>query len=166
MGIVESIVGDVGYREGEKEWTDAVKGQNVTENADIHTGPDSEVVIRFYDGSILLVRQLSETAIGGLDATNQPKIRMLLKMGEIAAKVHHDIDRPADFAIRTPNQTASVRGMEFVVRYQKEKGTTVIKVSQGSVLITPENSTLEPIMLSAGQQVSVTMEAVGPIATF
>jgi ferric-dicitrate binding protein FerR (iron transport regulator) len=66
-------------------------------------------------------------------------------------------------AIRTPDDTASVRGTEFVVNHQKEKGTTVIRVSQGSVLITSIKTTLKPFVLSAGQQVSLTMDAVGPI---
>jgi hypothetical protein len=35
---------------------------------------------------------------------------MLLKMGETAAKVNHEVNQEADFSIRTPNNTAGLRG--------------------------------------------------------
>ena len=161
-----SIVGDVSVRRGsDGEWQDAVSGQSLQEGDEIHTGPDSEVKVTLSDGSFVLVRPLTETAVGALSGpVDRPLIRMLLKMGEIAAKVHHVVDQAADFAIRTPNATASVRGTEFLVNHEKEgRGTSCTTVYQGVVLITPENTSLSPLRLSAGRKVCVSMEAVGPI---
>ncbi len=96
QGTVESIEGDVSIRVGDGDWTDAVKGQKLTTGAEIHTGPGSKAVIRFSDGSFLVVRQLSETGIGEpSSAADRPKIRVLLKMGQAS-----------DSEIETANQRA------------------------------------------------------------
>jgi len=158
---VTSITGDVSARTGEGEWCDAVVGLKLIVNDDIHTGPDSVAVVTFSNGSVLNVYQLSETAIGDMSgAANRPKIRMLLKMGEIAASVNHEVDRPADFAIRTPNQTASVRGTKFVIAYDPSEDTTEIRVDEGQVLVTPENPAFRPMLVPAHGLVSVSNEGV------
>lgn len=161
---IESIVGDVSYRVNEGEWADAVVGQRAIVNSDIHTGPDSEARIRFSDGSLLVIHEQTEAAIGDLSgARNQPKIRALLKMGEVAADIHHEVATEADFAVRTPNQTASVRGTVFAVSYDPEEGESDITVQEGQVLVTPANTSLQPLLLGAGQRVSVSMDEVGPV---
>jgi hypothetical protein len=162
---VTVMTGDVSYREDPgEEWKDAVKGQKLRAGSEIHTGPDSEVTITFSDGSFVLVRQLTETAVGDLSApVDRPKVRMLLKMGEIAAKVNHVVAQEADFAIRTPTATASVRGTVFVVNYDPEEDQSYVTVQESQVLVTPENTSLAPLVLAAGQRVWVSMEEVGPI---
>jgi hypothetical protein len=159
------MTGDVSYRENQgEEWKDAVKGQKLRAGSEIHTGPESEVTVTFSDGSYVLVRQLTETAVGDLSGpVDRPKVRMLLKMGEIAAKVNHAVDQEADFAYRTPNATASVRNTGFVVSYDEEEDISYIRVTEGHVLVTPENTSLGPLLLAAGQRVWVSMEEVGPI---
>jgi hypothetical protein len=161
LGKVEKISGDVSVRHADEEWCDAVLGQTLDTGDEIHTGPESEATITFSDGSFLLVRQLTETAIGNLNGPrDRPRIRMLLKMGEIAAKVNHEVDREADFAIRTPVATASVRGTDFVVSYDDQPPLSQIKIDEGVVLVTPANSSLAPLQAHAGQFVQVTMEAI------
>ena len=160
IATVTSIAGDVGARTGQGEWCDAVVGLKLITNDEIHTGPDSTMVITFVDGSVVTVYQLSETAIGDLGPPNRPTIRMLLKMGEIAAKVNHEVDRQADFAIRTPNQTASVRGTEFVIAYDPSEDTTYIRVNEGQVLVTPANTAFKPVVVPAHGLVSVSSEGV------
>ena len=158
---VTSVTGDVSARTGGGDWCDAAVGLKLVVNDDIHTGPDSVAVVTFLDGSVLNVYQLSETAIGDVSATpNRPKIRMLLKMGEIAAEVNHEVDRQADFAIRTPNQTASVRGTKFVIAYDPGDDTTLIRVDEGQVLVTPENTAFKPMVVPAHWLVSVSSEGV------
>jgi hypothetical protein len=136
-------------------------GLKLIPNDEIHTGPDSIAVVTFHEGSVLKIYQLSETAIGDLSgAANQPKIRMLLKMGEIAAKVNHEVALPADFAIITPNQTASVRGTDFVIAYDRNARLTSIKVNQGRVLVTPANTAFRPVLVPAHGFVRVSAEGV------
>jgi hypothetical protein len=74
--------------------------------------------------------------------------------------VGHEVARPADFAIRTPNQTSSVRGTDFVVAYDPNDGTTLIRVNEGEALVTPANTAFEPVLVPAHGIVSVSMEGV------
>jgi hypothetical protein len=160
---LESFEGDVSIRDGDT-WRDAVKGDKLKEGTEIHTGPDSKAVVRFSDGSFVIVNQMTETAVGSLSGpVDRPKIRMLLKMGEIAAKVNHEVDQEADFAIRTPDATASVRGTDFVVDYSRNDGASYIRVNEGEVLVTPANTSLRPLVVPAGGFVRVSTEAAGPI---
>jgi hypothetical protein len=160
---LESFEGDVSIRDGDT-WRDAVKGDRLKEGTEIHTGPDSKAVVRFSDGSFVIVSQLTETAVGPLSGpVDRAKIRMLLKMGEIAAKVNHEVDLAADFAIRTPDATASVRGTEFVVAYSPNDEASYIRVNQGEVLVTPANTALNPLLVPASGFVRVSMDAVSPI---
>jgi hypothetical protein len=161
-GKVEKISGDVSARHADDEdWCGAVLGQTLGTGDEIHTGPESEATITFSDSSFVLVRQLTETAIGDLSGpADRPRIRMLLKMGEIAAKVNHEVDLAADFAIRTPTATASVRGTDFVVSYDDQPPLSQIKVNEGVVLVTPANGSLAPLQAEAGQFVQVTTDAI------
>jgi hypothetical protein len=162
---VTVITGDVSYRSsGDGEWKDAVKGQKLSAGSEIHTGPDSEVTITFSDGSFVLVRQLTETAVGDLSGpVDRPKVRMLLKMGEIAAKVNHVQAQEPSWRLGTPVATAGVRGTGVVVSYDEEEDISYFTVTEGHVLVTPENTSLRPLLLAAGQRVWVSMEEVGPI---
>jgi ferric-dicitrate binding protein FerR (iron transport regulator) len=130
-------------------------------NDDIHTGPDSIAVVTSYEGSMLHVCQQTETAIGDMSgADNEPAVRILLKLGEIAAKVNHEVDLPADFAIRTSDATASVHGTKFVVAYDPNAGTTVIRVDEGKAEVTPTNKDFKPVEVPAPGSASVSKEGV------
>ena len=161
---LESVNGDVSYRTGDDDWCDAVVGLELIVGDEIHTGPESEAVVTFRDGSFVKVRELTETAIGEPGgAVNRPKVRMLLKLGEVAAKVNHEVDQEADFAIRTPTLTASVRGTEFVVVHDFETRISQISVDEGVVMVTPANTSLnagQPLLVPAHGYVEVSMEAV------
>jgi hypothetical protein len=159
---VTNIVGDVSVRSGDTEWHDATIGEKLITNDEIHTGPDSEATIKFSDGSFLQVRQLTETAIGQISGpVDLPKVRVLLKMGEVAAKVNHEVDQQGDFSIRTPNATASVRGCEFEVSYANKDSELL--VFEGAVEDTPQNTRLRPELLKAGQEIQVWPKKEGPI---
>jgi hypothetical protein len=168
---VVSIVGDVSVRcpsprkncPSDDEWIDAIDGQRLEEGDEIHTGPGSTVTIRSSNGSTLTFGPETEGALMVLHTPEQRvRYRIELMMGYIAATVNHVVDLPADFAIRTPDATASVRGTKFVVSHENGGGSC-IAVYRGVVLVTPENTSLKPVQLSAGQKVCVSMEAVGPI---
>jgi hypothetical protein len=155
---VDSIKGDVSARHRDGDWCDAVSGLKLIAGDEIHTGPESSASITFSDGSLVIVYELTETAVGSLSGpVDRPKIRMLLKMGEIAAKVNHVVDQEADFAIRTPDATASVRGTDFVVVADPQDGTT-IRVDQGEVLVTPAKKGVQEFVVPEHEFVSVKRE--------
>jgi hypothetical protein len=157
---VDSIEGDVSARHQDGDWCDAVLGLKVSPSDELHTGPESSTRVTFSDGSFLIVHQLTETAIGDLSgAVTRPTVRVLLKMGEVAAKVNHEVDLPADFAIRTPDATASVRGTDFVVVADPQDGTT-IRVDQGEVLVEPANKGLQAFVVPEHKFASVARDSV------
>jgi ferric-dicitrate binding protein FerR (iron transport regulator) len=159
---VTNIEGDVSIRSGDADWHEAKLGEKLSAGDEIHTGPDSEVTITFSDRSFLQVGQLTEAAVGSISGpVDLPRVRVLLKMGEVAAKVNHERDRAADFAIRTPDATASVRGCEFEVSYAGK--VSDVLVFQGEVEETPKNKSLKPVLLKAGQKIQVWPKKEDPI---
>jgi FecR protein len=163
-GTVEEINGDVSYRTEDEDWCDAVVGLKLNLEDQIHTGPDSEARVRFSDGSFVLIKQLSEIALGTLagDATHT-KVQVLLRMGEVAAQVNPQKTLLADFSIRVPQATASVRGTKFEVAHgEVEPGriASVITVDQGVVDVSPAYDPRMHLMVPAPGTVEVSMDAV------
>lgn len=161
---VTSISGDVSYRTPTREWADASAGQLLCFDDEVNTGPGSEAVLVFPNGSTVVVRPLTQIIVGTMtgESTN-PKIQVLLKAGEIAAKVTQQKAIEADFSVRTPTATAGVRGTEFTVRYEPKTRVTTVAVTQGTVSVDPAGPK-PPVLVKAGQAVAVTRAGARPVA--
>jgi hypothetical protein len=167
IATVVSMKGDVGYRAGEAEWADLSPDTKLTSVDQVHTGPDSAVTLRMRDGSTVELSELSQMAIGTLDAKEgRLKVRILLKVGALQAKVVPQKTLPSDFQVRMPTATTSVRGTVFSVRYDEGTQLGTVEVQEGTVQVTPDNSALPPFMLTAGHRVQVARNHVSPITAF
>lgn len=66
--------------------------------------------------------------------------------------------------VRTPVATAGSRGQNsFAVSHSATSGATTVRSFTGSVTVTPQGDGLNPVTLSAGQEVEVTADAVGEV---
>lgn len=66
--------------------------------------------------------------------------------------------------VKTPVATGSSRGQNsFAVSHSATSGATTVRSFTGSVTVTPQGDGLNPVTLSAGQEVEVTASAVGQV---
>ena len=145
--VAAKPTGDVSFRRGGAEWAEVNDGQELTSSDELHTGPESQVTLRFSDGSVLVVKELTQMMIGTLlSGKDKLKVELFLKLGEVKAQVKHQETVRTDFSIRTPTATASVRGTDIEhVRFhpqtgmetQLTSGLLLIDTPQGSVMNSP-----------------------------
>ena len=102
------------HREGapDDEWLPLTKGTVLKQGDEISFDPDGAATLAFADNSTVVVRNTTQLKIasffteGGVVRTE-----ILLKMGEVAAKVNKSEATKSDFAPpKSPTGTSSVRG--------------------------------------------------------
>jgi hypothetical protein len=108
---VDRISGKVEYRLGGGGWEPAEVGLTLPLNATISTGFGASAVLNL-GSSVLEVRQLTRLTIEEL-ADNGLTADVFVPVGTVRASVNASAGRRADFRVRTPLSTASVRGTEF-----------------------------------------------------
>jgi hypothetical protein len=159
----------------EDEWLLVEKDTVLKQGDEISCDPDGAVTLQFADNSTVVVRNTSQLKIasffteGGVVRTE-----ILLKMGEVAAKVNKSEATKSDFRIKSPTGIAGVRGTEFTISYYPVTRLGKTSVTEGEVEVQPlafhdpyvEEASPRgaPLMLAAGQEVQVSSAAVGAIA--
>ncbi len=168
-----SIKGDAGFLHGNDDWQELSEGQQLTASDQIHTGPESEVTMELISpafarsnlhGHIVVIKSLTQIKMRQFsDPKDINKIELLLKIGEIKAQIHRQETIRVDFSIKTPTATMSVRGTIFTVRHVEATQVTTTGVEEGTVLVTPTNTSLKPFQLQAGHQVEIFPKHIGSI---
>lgn len=88
---VVKVVEDCEVRLPGEDWIEAEKDMVLPEGTQISTGPDSELHLRYGDGSVLIVGQMTEALVSILlKQGNAFTAQLLLRAGEIAAQVNPD----------------------------------------------------------------------------
>lgn len=137
---------EVGAVEGEVELTPAsggdpralATGDQVEEQDRIYTGFQSTAELRFSDGTVVVVRELTDMKVGSFRTGGQASsTRLWLRAGEIDAHVR---PHPGgnDFRIKTPTTTCSVRGTNPVVT--TALGTTQVSFLTGYGAVTDDTT--------------------------
>src|SRR6185436_7663037 len=118
------LTGDANFLQPGADWQEASEGMRLGAEDEIHTGPDSEAILQFPDGSTVVINQLTRIRMGGLLKNDTRfKIEVLLKMGEIQSHIKPQEVIGSGFSVKTPTATASVRGTIFVTRYDEKTQT-------------------------------------------
>ncbi len=121
-------------------------------------------MLAFADNSTVVLRNTTQLKIasffteGGVVRTE-----ILLKMGEVAAKVNKSEATKSDFRIKDPTATASVRGTSFTVFYDPVARDSVVSVRTGVVDVDPARAGLPTVSVPAGKGVEVTRTTIGKI---
>lgn len=109
--VVTRIEKRVEVQKGGAAWEPAVPKMRLAVGDKIHTGFRATATVRFADGSVIDIKPMSMVMLQKLeDANGKVKNRVWLKVGELSAKVERPLGTPADFQVKTPTTTASVRG--------------------------------------------------------
>lgn len=160
-----------------------IPGTRIRSGDRIVTGMDSRARIRFPDGHIAEVGELTDMKVAAFsDAGSLLATRLYLRGGRVSCEVNKESERPSTFEVKTPTNGgrrghhAQETGLEvkalprpeshtrFTVNYAQQSGVTRIVVAEGRVLITPLHS--QSFHLTSNQQVAVSPGAkVGPITS-
>lgn len=151
--VLKKVEGQVLMRLGEGDWEPATEGARLRPKDDLGTGPESEALLEFPDGSVAGVKELTQLSIGTLLATgDSAKIRLLLRLGEIEAEVPRQEGVKSDFSVATPVSTASVRGTRIrKVGYTPSRGFYT-ELKEGRLQV---KSATEAVELETGFEAAV-----------
>jgi hypothetical protein len=132
--------------DGLADWIPAKTGDTIAVSTVISTGFKSTALISIGNSS-LLVRPLTRLSLEELlsqDGTEM--VRLGLRIGRLRVEVSPPIGSKADFTIRTPIATASVRGTAFDI------DTLNLRVSEGTVRYEGAlDRAARPVLVNAGQ---------------
>jgi ribosomal protein L14 len=146
-------------------WVQVCKDTVLQQGDEISTDPDGAATIQFADNSTVVVKNTTQLKIASFFTEGGiVKTEILLKMGEIAAKVCKSCATHSDFRIKSPTGTASVRGTDFSVFYDPGSKAMLTTVREGIVDVTPVKTSLKAVQLTAGQEVEVTGKAISNVA--
>lgn len=112
-------------------------GDRIEEQDRIYTGFDSTAELRFSDGTVVVVRELTDMKVGSFRVGDEAaSTRLWLRAGEVDAHVRPLARGQNDFRIQTPTTTCSVRGTNPVVT--TALGTTYVSFITGYGEVTDE----------------------------
>lgn len=162
---VVDVVGDVEVIPYSGSARPLEKGDTIEGGDRIYTSLDSYAVVRFADGHIARVNELSDLLVSHLGNDGDSiQTRLELKAGDIAVNIGISSTLKSDFNIKTPTATCSVRGTRFALSYDEESARTQLMVEEGAVEM--ESLTGSKELLSAGQQGSVGNDGVIALEEF
>lgn len=147
----------VGEISGEAEVTPSggsahplLPGEKILEQDRIYTGFDSKVELKFSDGTVVVVQELTDMMVGSFrTGEGQAKTRLWLRAGELDAKVKPSSAGKNDFHIKTPTTTCSVRGTNPIVTTALGFTSVSFITGYGGVSDDPSGARTDT---SAGQQ--------------
>jgi FecR protein len=155
---ITRIKGDLGVLKPgpRQDWQDGRVGQKLCLDDELHTGPDSEVELKFADRAVVTIKELTEIRIRGLaKEESRIKIEILLRIGELKAQVRPQQVIRADFSVQTPTATAGVRGTIFTIKHDPVSKISTVATTQGKVSVDPAAKG-KTVLVGPGDAVDVT----------
>ena len=146
---------------GDPRWHAIQKDTVLQQRDEISLDRDGEVVLAFADNSTVTIRNTTQLKIasffteGGVIRTE-----LILRMGEISAKVNKSETTRSDFKIRAPTCCGSVRGTTFSVF--TDGRTSVWSVREGALEVSPPGAARA--LVGAGREVAMTGSKLSKIA--
>jgi hypothetical protein len=151
--------GEVFYQRGDKELP-VNKGQ-VFEKKDKIQTKNGFVDLQVGTGSVLRIGKFSSLVLSELfEEKGTLKVELNLNIGSVFTKVVKKMDKTSEFKIKTPTQTAGVRGTQFLIKEgndsesekEDEKIEGGVYVIEGEVEVITDYAT-DPISVKAGEEI-------------
>jgi hypothetical protein len=161
----------------EDDWVEVCKDTVLNQGDEISCDPDGNVTLQFSDNSTVVVRNTTQLKIASFFTEGGVvKTEILLKMGEVAAKVHKSEATKSDFRIKTPSSggvrdRSVLRALtdagetDFSVLYDPGSRASLWSVRAGSVDVTGSSGRARAV--GAGQEAFVlgSRVSVGKLGT-
>ena len=127
---------------GSRKYIPAYKGQMLKNGEWLKTKEGVFVAIVFLDGSNIKIQQQTEVKISSYRMTaKELKTNLVMSKGQAWSNVA-DQGPGGEFTITTPTAVASVKGTEFDLEYDIDKGETTLIVLAGEVEFAGELGTI------------------------
>ena len=127
---------------GSRKYIPAYKGQMLKNGEWLKTKDGVFVAIVFLDGSNIKIQQQTEVKISSYRMTaKELKTNLVMSKGQAWSNVA-DQGPGGEFTITTPTAVASVKGTEFDLEYDIDKGETTLIVLAGEVEFAGELGTI------------------------
>lgn len=130
---------------GSETWYAASNGSIIQAGDRVRTAALSQAMLKAFDGSITKLDDQTEVTIAQMKARRDGSYRVIV-LHQWLGETHHRVeplpDRFSRFQIETSTAVAAVRGTEFTVAIERN-GTTQVRVLEGLVKVTAEESTVE-----------------------
>jgi ferric-dicitrate binding protein FerR (iron transport regulator) len=152
---VTALTGRVEAQLGGAAWQPATRATRLGAGDKLHTGFRAQATLRFPDGSTLTLGPMSMLVVDQLGA----RTRLRLINGEVKVQVVRPAGGPADFIVKTPTTTTSIRGTVFTMLV--DAGSTIVTVREGTVTVDPVRG--EPVDVPAGSETQATATTAGPL---
>lgn len=145
--------GSVSIREGAADFSDAADGQLVGPGVTIRTGPGSNAVLTYVDGTTVTVEPDSELVIEQLEFTESGDLIAVMQqtLGRTWHVVQYRLGPTGRYEVRTPAATAAVRGTAFTVDVDSDGGMDLV-TTEGVVAAGNADATVD---VGADQTTSV-----------
>ena len=155
---VTQVKDDVEIRPSGGTWQEASVGMKLYEGDEIYTAPDSELLLRLPDRSVMKVKESSQIRVrfvlkqgSGLQA------QLLLRIGKVSARVNPNKTSFTDFEIKAPVATASVRGTLFSMEYDDQSNEALVQVEEGTVEVASDTG---EVLIEGGKQARVATSGI------
>jgi hypothetical protein len=148
-GVIRELTGDVSLKAaGSSSFTPASIGDAVDANTIVSTGFKSSALITI-GSSTLAVRPLTRLSLSELQSTSGTEtVNVNLQVGRVKVDVRPPAGTRANFTVRGPTATASVRGTSF------EFDTVNLSVSDGIVAFQGSSGAAVPVPAGASSDVA------------
>ena len=147
------------------QWCEAEKDHVLKQGDEISCDPDGSITLAFADNSTVTVRHTTQLKIASFFTSGGVvRTEILLKMGEVAAKVNKSEATKSDFVIKGPTFTASVRGTTFSAFYDPGSKSGLVSTTEGRVRVDPVKAGLKTVDVSAGKQVEIGASSISRLA--
>lgn len=164
---VVAVTPSVAFHRGggpDDKWCELEKDDVLKQGDEISADPDGSVTLAFADNSTVVVKNTTQLTIasffteGGVVRTE-----ILLKMGEVAAKVNKSEATKSDFTIKSPTAAASTRGTTFRAFFDPGSKAMVTSTTEGVVEVDPARAGRKDVLVKAGREVEVTPAATSKV---
>ncbi|HTQ50081.1 MAG TPA: FecR domain-containing protein [Candidatus Acidoferrales bacterium] len=142
---VKSVQGSVVYSTDHSTWTELKPGMTLGQGARLKTGTDASADLDIeYSGTALRLRSNSQLELTRMDevvADGNVVIdtRLNLTAGSLVGS-QDKLEKPSTFTIRTPNDSATIRGTQYVV-----SADGAVTCMRGEVAVTAASHQGSPI---------------------
>jgi hypothetical protein len=151
-----------GYADVKRAGTDSfvplVEGAAVEVGDTVETGDEGRVELTLADKSALVVGPDSRVvikALGIVEVTKASTSVFELISGKIRAVVRPFLHKDSRFTVETTNATVGVRGTDFGVVFDPDKGSTYVLGLDGCVAVDAKPAPGVPIDVCGGKELSV-----------
>lgn len=125
-------------------------------------------MLTFFTGmqvEVLPSSQLAIASLEGATGVEPAKVSLAMVLGDALHAINEQVAGNVRYEVRTPGAFIAVRGTEFWTSVDTE-GETWVAALAGEVAVTDVNEEAEPVMLGAGEAITVTVDGmIGPVTS-